>query len=667
VERRNARKFLNARYWSCYFLFNLLILSGFCIVLCKSFHLQILQYSVWLDRARGQAETTFKVPTLRGSIFDRHGRLFSYSVPQRSLFADCELIEDPKQVAGKLCMVLGEPLWSMNRKLACNRHFVWLKRHLTDQQAAAIEGIKGRGLQLVNEYKRFYPYRQVAGQILGFVNLDGVGLEGVEKAFDQVLRENSKTVGQLRDGIKKTLWLGNESIPEAGESYGVRLTIDAFIQYTAEKELERAMLQYRAKAGEVVVLDPSTSEVLAMANWPFFDPNLGDKKNAESWRNRAITDSFEPGSTFKVFLVSGALNEGVIKERDRIFCENGKCSLAGHTINDVHPYGWLTIPEVVKFSSNIAASKIAFQLGKERYYRYIQGFGFGSETGISLPGEVEGLLRPAKRWRPIDLASTGFGQSIGVTALQLTLGIATIANGGIYTPPLIARDIVNAAGQSVQKYEQKPLRRVIQEKTARQMCDMMRSVTEEGGTGVKAAPEGYSAAGKTGTAQVLDSETKHYAAHKYTSIFTGFIPADKPRLVMTIVVHEPHGAIYGGVVAGPVFRNIAAKVLPYLGIPPALKEVNPSAQPRLVKAPSREGTRTSQVKQNASIPGNRSPKGGDGTSRLLTQTGKGLSGEMQDRRVAKPVEKTTRHSSAQSMPKASVELVLNEADERGRM
>ncbi|NTV42505.1 MAG: penicillin-binding protein 2 [Syntrophobacteraceae bacterium] len=666
MERRNSRKFLNARYWGCTFLFNTLVLTGFCLVLFKAFQLQIVQYAVWLDRARGQAETTFKVPSYRGSIYDRHGRLLSYSVPQRSLFADCEKVEKPKVIANKLSKVLHEPTGEMDRKLACNRHFVWLKRHLTDQQAVAVEEFKGRGLHLVDEYKRFYPYRQVGGQVLGFVDVDGTGLEGVEKAFDHVLRESSKTVGQIRDGVKNTLLLTPSTLPEPKESYGVRLTIDALIQYVAERELEKAVLQYRAKAGEVVVIDTHTSEVLAMANWPFFDPNLGDKKNADSWRNRTVTDSFEPGSTFKVFLVGGALDEGIIKERDRVFCENGKCTLAGHTINDVHPYGWLTIPEVVKFSSNIAASKIALQMGKERYARIIQAFGFGSLTGINLPGEVKGQLRPVKRWRPIDLATTGFGQSIGVTALQLTLGIATIANKGIYTPPLIARDIVNSAGHSVRTAESQPLRRVIQEKTARQLCDMMRSVTEEGGTGVKAAPEGYTAAGKTGTAQILDPETRHYASNRYTSIFTGFIPADHPRLAISVVVHEPHGAIYGGVVAAPVFKNISAKVLPYLGIPPTLKDVNPPSEPRLVKAAPGEAQKVNQGVKKASVSKVSSAETPSRASKPSPRPANGLSVEAKEGKAA-AVARGPSQGAAGSRQGGPVELVLNNVGQDGRM
>lgn len=577
MEKRNSKRFLNSRYWTCYSFLNKLFLISFLLLIARAFLFQVVEHSLWLERSQAQAETTLKIPAYRGSIYDCRGRLLSFSVPQRSLFVDAALASarNPRSLANLLAPILEESASSIEKKLSSNRRFVWLKRHLTDQQAIAIEELKQPSLHLIDEYKRFYPYGQLGGQVLGFVGVDGEGLEGIEKSFDKVLRESSVCVGQFRDGIKQCLWLGSDLPPEPNENLGVKLSLDAFIQYVAEDELEKGVHQYQAKAGEVVVLDPSNFEVLAMANWPFFDPNLCDKRNADLWRNRTITDSFEPGSTFKVFLVSGALEEGLIKEKDRIFCENGKISLCGHTINDVHPYGWLTIPEVIKYSSNIAASKIAMQLGSDRYYRYIRGFGFGTRTGIALPGETRGLVRHHKRWRPIDLATTGFGQSIGVTALQLTVGIASLANGGEIKQPVIAKEIVDSMNLRSEPLPTKSPRRVLQKKTAKQICDIMSLVTQQGGTGVKAVPEGYTAAGKTGTAQVLDPETKRYAANKYTSIFTGFVPADHPRLVITVVVHEPRGASYGGVVAAPVFRDIAARVLPYLGVYPSVTTPSP--------------------------------------------------------------------------------------------
>ena len=601
MERRESRKFLNFRYWSCRVLLQVLVLAGLCGILYKAFRLQIVEHAVWVERAHAQLTTTFQVPAYRGSIVDRQGRLLSYSVPQRSLYVDGEQVENPKKIATRLAPILGEPEDALAKKLTSSRHFVWVKRQLTDQQAIAVEGVSGRGLNLTDEYKRFYPYRQVGGQVVGFVGMDGAGLEGIEKSFDDVLRGKTIPVGQLRDGVRKCIWVDSSMPPGPAESWGVKLTLDTFIQYVAELELEKAVTKYRAKSGEAVVMDAQSGEVLAMVNWPFFDPNIPDKKDAQGWRNRTVTDSFEPGSTFKVFTISSALEEGTIREQTRIFCENGKCNLASHVIKDVHPFGLLTIPEVIKYSSNIGAAKIALALGSERLYRHIRGFGFGSLSDIQLPGEVKGLVRPYKRWRPIDLAVTGFGQAIGVTSLQLTGAISVIANEGQYIPPIIAKEILDAEGKPIKEFHSAPVRTVIQKKTANQMRDMMALVTQEGGTGVKAAPEGYNAAGKTGTAQVMDPATKHYATNKYTAVFTGFIPVEKPKLVITVVIHEPQGSIYGGVVAAPVFCNIAAKSLPYLGIMPSSPSPAPGPAIHMVKTPpAQPGTTHAVAKTSTS-------------------------------------------------------------------
>ncbi len=656
MERRNSGKFLTVRYSSCYKLFNTLVILGFCLILARASRLQIIEHPLWLERSINQTETTIRVPTYRGSITDRQGRLLSYSVPQRSLFVDAGTVGAPGRLASLVAPIIDESESFIAGKLASTRHFVWLKRHLNDQQAIAIENLKQPGVNLVDEYKRFYPYGQVGGQVLGFVGVDGAGLEGVEKGFDQLLRENTATVGQLRDGIRKCLWLDSSPPPEPMENFGVRLTLDAFVQYLAEYELEKAVRQYRARAGEVVVLDPQTFEVLAMANWPPFDPNLSNKSSAEVWRNRTITDSFEPGSTFKIFLMSGALEEGTVKERDRIFCENGKVQLCGHTINDVHPYGWLTIPEVIKYSSNIAASKIALQLGNERFYRYIKGFGFGTRTGVMLPGEVRGLVRPGKKWRPIDLATTGFGQSIGVTSLQLTSGVACLANGGEIGQPTIVKQILDGQGERYEPLHTKPFRRVIQKKTAQQICDMMTAVTQEGGTGVKAAPDGYTAAGKTGTAQVLDPQTRRYAANKYTSIFTGFIPADRPRLAISVVIHDPHGAIYGGVVAAPVFRNIAARALPYLGVFPAAGSPSPPPGVHMASTPHNKASKTAAAPEKKSSTGPADYHAKDAKAPPKIPAAPEAQAKLQ--LSGKPVT-VSDGIEAMSKPKAKVDLVMN--------
>ncbi len=603
MKEGKPKNLLNARFWFCNGLFTLIVLGGFSMVLLKAFRLQVLEHQVWVERKRAQTELSFQVPAYRGTIYDRQGRILSYSVPQFSLAADGQRVEHPGQLAAKLAPILSLPRDTLEKKLSSGRRFIPLKRHLSDQQALAVSALKAPGLTMITEYKRFYPHRQVGGQVIGFVDTDGIGLEGIEKAFDRLLRQDPTTVGRFRDGVRKSLWLDAEPPPEPVESYGVKLSLDDFVQYVSEFELDRCVQKYRARSGEVVVMDARTSDILAMANWPPFDPNLTERRDPDLYRNRAITDYFEPGSTFKVFLVSAALQEGTVQKSSRVFCENGRCVLAGHTINDVHPYGWLSLPDVIKHSSNIAAGKLALQLGAERYYRYIKAFGFGDATGIHLPGEVKGQVRHWKKWRPIDLATTGFGQSIGVTALQLTQGIACIANGGQYVTPGSALEIVDADGQPVKVAERDVGRRVIDKRVAGVVRDMMRGVTEEGGTGVQAVPDGYTAAGKTGTAQMLDPETRRYSTSKYTSLFTGFAPAEDPRIVITVVVREPHGAIYGGAVAAPVFRNIAAKVLPYLGVSPSFKGADPPVQFRLANAASCEVAKPMAQMARAETPG----------------------------------------------------------------
>jgi len=582
MEKPNADNSKSVRYRFCCFFIKTAVIAGFILILGKAFYLQVFEYSVWLERSTAQAEAKLNIPSYRGSIYDSRGRMMAFSVPQPSLFADGKYIRNPKEAAVKLSSILGEPAKGLEEKFASNKRFIWIKRRLTDKQSMDVEALKEPGIYSIGEYQRFYPFRQVAGQVLGFVGLDGKGLEGVEKAYDPLLAGNDIVKACLRDGLRRDLWLRNSAPPEPVEEKGLRLTLDAYLQYICETELEKGVDHYKAAAGEVVVIDPRTFEVLAVANWPYFDPNQKEKNSADLWRNRAITDAFEPGSTFKVFLVTAALEEGIVKIKDKIFCENGKFQLARHTINDVHPHGWLTIPEVIKYSSNIAASKIALELGSERYAKHISNFGFGTATGIGLPGEARGIVRPWEKWRPMDLAVTGFGQAIGVTALQLSMAVAAIANGGVYGQPLIAKEVVDMNGEPVRRFTGTSTRRIIQKKTAEQIREMMKSVTEEGGTGIQAAPAGYTAAGKTGTAQVVDPETGSYASNKYTSIFTGFTPANDPRLVITVVIHEPHGAIYGGVVAAPIFRGIAAKALPYLGVPPSGDDLENTPKLRLV-------------------------------------------------------------------------------------
>jgi len=348
----------------------------------------------------------------------------------------------------------------------------------------------------------------------------------------------------------------------------IHLTLDTSIQYMAEKELEASVMKYRAKAGVAIVVEPFTGEVLALANYPSFNPNNYAKQSPEQRRNRAVTDSFEPGSTFKTILAAASLEEGIVGKDDLFYCEMGKYPYAGKIIHDTHPYGWLPFSKILQVSSNIGFTKVAEKVKKERYYRYIEKFGFGQLSGIDLPGEVPGLVRRPESWSAIDLATHAFGQGISTTPLQLIMAYAAIANGGFLMRPYVGRRVLAPDGSVVLENQPHVVRRVISEKTAKLLASMLQDVTSEGGTGVMANVEGFEVAGKTGTAQKADPVHGGYAAKKRVGSFVGFVPANNPRLVALVLIDEPEVNVYGGIVAAPVFRNIAQGALRRLAVAP---------------------------------------------------------------------------------------------------
>lgn len=533
---------------------------GFVAILVRAFQLQIIEHPRWMARYEAQIFASYQLTSFRSPIVDRNGRPLAITVRQPSVYTDPSRVESPTKTATALSNALGIPkkaiLKSINEK---KRRFVWIKRHISDAQAYAVLNSRLRGIHVIYEQKRFYPQRFLAGHLIGFVGTDGRGLEGVEKYFDAILTEKEKTVKFMRDAIGRRIF--DDSFPY-NSSKSLVLNVDSFIQYTAEKALEQMALKYNPASAQVVALDPYTFEVLAIANWPSFNPNIFYTYSPEARKNRAITDIFEPGSVIKPILIAAALEEKMIKPTQIVFCENGTFNVPGHTIRDTHPHGWLTIPQVIKFSSNIGAAKLALQFGAEKYYEYLTKFGFGKTTGVDFPGEVPGIIRHWTKWRPIDLAASAFGQGIGVTTLQLCSAFAIIANGGFKGTPAIKANIDN---------HRTPVQ-VISPETANIIRNMLIQVTQEGGTGVMAAVPGYTIAGKTGTAQRLDVSAGSYSRSDYSSLFVGFAPAHSPKIVIAVVVHSPHGAIYGGVVAAPVFRDIAKRVLPHLGALP--KEVN---------------------------------------------------------------------------------------------
>ncbi|MGH7772596.1 MAG: penicillin-binding protein, partial [Candidatus Binatia bacterium] len=389
-----------------------------------------------------------------------------------------------------------------------------------------------------------------------------------ELHYDAYIRGETGSPVIERDALgRRVLAQGVEElqIPPGAD---IHLTLDTSIQHLAEKQLEAAVVKFRAKSGIAVVVEPFTGEILAIANHPFFNPNNFARQSSQQWRNRAVMDSFEPGSTFKTILAAAALEEGVVGKEDIFYCESGRYSFAGKIIHDSHEYGWLPFYKIIQHSSNIGATKVAEKLKKERYFRYIEGFGFGRLTGIDMPGEASGVVRPPDSWSLIDLATHAFGQGIATTPIQLVMAYGAIANGGFLMRPFVVRRVVSPEGKVVLENQPRVVRRVVSEKTARLLTSILKGVVGDGGTGVMAGVEGFEVAGKTGTAQKPDLARGGYAAKKRVASFIGFVPADDPRLVLLVMVDEPEVNVYGGVVAAPVFRNIARGVLRHLGVVP---------------------------------------------------------------------------------------------------
>lgn len=587
-EQRTEKKRPGFRFWvTCR------LLQGLGLVLCsailgRALYIQVLDHSRWREIHIGQAQSVVDVPVYRGKIVDRRGHDMALSVKSPCLFADGTLVSDPKATAERLAAIVGEPAPKVEEKLRQSKRFIRLRRGLSAEEVRQVQALNLPGVNIGPEWRRFYPFRHAGAHVVGFVGIDGVGLEGIEKAYDGLLRQSPRSTTAFRDGGRRKIWLRETPPPVPEERYGLQLALDGYLQSLCEQALQKAVEKHQAAAGQVILMDPETFEILALAVWPTYDPNTYSMHQPAEWRNRAIADAFEPGSSFKTFLLAAVLDVRTAKPEDRIFCENGRIQVASHTIRDVHPHGWLTVAEVLKYSSNIGALKLADGLGAERFYHYLDGLGFGKKTGVDLPGEVSGTLRPLASWRPIDLAVTAFGQGIAVTNMQLTGAVAAIANGGVLKTPKVAKAVVGPQGRVVKILGQDEGRRVLAPTTAAKMRELMQGVVEPGGTGTKAALAQYTTAGKTGTAQVVEPGSRRYSADKYTSVFVGFAPVTRPRLVLSVVIHEPQPEHYGGVVAAPVFRDVMEKALPYLGVLPDKKPEELPPAVRMVSTASGE-------------------------------------------------------------------------------
>jgi cell division protein FtsI (penicillin-binding protein 3) len=573
--------------------------------------LMIVKHGELTALAERQYSRTVVLAALRGPILDRRGAPLATSTATESLFVQPRSVGDPVRVAARLAPILSQPEREVHAALTSARPFVWLRRKLPPTMADQVRALREPGLGFLPESLRLYPNRELAAHVVGFEGAEG-GLEGVERAF------NTELAGVPGKAIAGRDALGREvaaphllQAPKPG--HGVALTIDSAIQYIAEREVDAAYRRTHAKAAMAVVIEPRTGDILAMAIRPTFNPNTFlDVPSADYWRNRAVTDPFEPGSTFKAIMAAAALEEGVVKPDDRIYGENGAITLAGATIHDWKKYGWLTFAEVLQNSSNVGSIKVGLSLGRERYHRYMKAFGFGTTTGVGLAGESRGLLRDPQRWSLLSLPTMSIGQEISVTALQLVAAFGAIANDGTLMQPRLVRSTIDPDGREARRFEPRPVRQVISPETARTLTGLLVRVVESG-TGHFAAIPGYAVGGKTGTAQKLDPATGRYSRAPGVLSFVGFAPADDPRFAMLVMLDEPKNEKWGSEAAAPVFNAIGREILRYLEVAPQ------DAQPlQIVTAPEMVAARVRLVSTAAE------PADADGTKRMPDLNGKTL-------------------------------------------
>ncbi|MDI9569623.1 MAG: penicillin-binding protein [Pseudomonadota bacterium] len=537
----------------------------FVALVTRAFQLQILSAQALKTMAARQHLKTLEIPPERGIIFDRNGEKLAASVLVDSVCADPSKLRNPREVAEKIGALFGIDQATIDKKLTGAKNFCWLARRVSPEQAKKVEALNLDGIFLIKEPKRFYPNGELAGHLLGFVGLDSSGLEGLELKYNHYLQGAPEKLVLIRDAKGKKLHPQPDR-PEGEDkaSCHLILTIDSRIQHLVEGQLKAAVRDKGARGGYAIVMDPRTGEILALANQPGFDPNYYNGAAASPGKNSAITDVYDPGSTFKPFLVAAALEEKVVKETDRIFCENGNYSVGGRVIHEAQRkrHGVLTIREIIKYSSNIGSAKIAERMGSERFYNYIAKFGFGSKTGIDLNGESAGLLRPHKSWTRVDLTRIAFGQGISVTPIQLVTALSALANDGVLMKPYVIKGVVDRKGRVVKEFHPTMARKVISPATARRIASIMTDVVgAEDGTGKRARIENVNVAGKTGTSQKFDFARRAYSSERVRTSFMGFFPAEAPQMAILVVLDEPQRDRWGGVASAPVFKNIGEQIL----------------------------------------------------------------------------------------------------------
>jgi len=563
------------------------------IISARLVYLQFSQYESLANRARQQQQNEIETSPQRGELLDRQERQLARSVQTVSLFLDPDgldtatLDRNAQQLAKSLGLKQAALTKEFRDAAAAKKRFIWIARRLDADVANKIVEQKLPGLQTQLEPKRYYPNGSLAAHVLGYVGLDGKGLGGVEQFYNAKISGEAGHLLVEKDAYGKP-YESYEIAAKSGQT--VVLTIDQTIQYQAEQALQAAVQRAHAKSGTVIVLDPRSGEILALANAPTFDPNKVSEAKPETRSNWALQNIYEPGSTFKVVAFSAALEKNLAKPTDHIDCQMGAVNVFGRVVHDHKPFGNLTIAEALAKSSNVAAIKLGMRVGDPTMYDYIKRFGFGSKTGIELPGETNGILRKVERWQPSSIGSIAIGQEVGVTPVQMVAAFGALANDGVRISPHLIREVRDAGGNVVYR-AQPEQRRVISAETAVALRGMLEGVTLNG-TAKKAQLDGYSAAGKTGTAQKIDPKTKTYSSTKFVGSFVGFAPVSNPQVAIIVVIDEPAGAYHGGDVAAPVFREVAEQVLPALNVMP---DIETKPEPDLIAQTNTNPERAAKI------------------------------------------------------------------------
>ena len=545
-----------------YLIFFLLITLLFAL-LARLFYLQIFRFDKFSRMASEQHNKVSKVLPRRGTIFDRYMDPLATNLEVASICANPRVIRDKETTAAILSDVLGVDKTVLLNKISRDKAFVWIKRKVDDEVKDEVVKKNLRGVYFVVESKRNYSNDNMASHVLGFVGIDNEGLEGLELLFNEKLRGKPGWRHLVRDARQRTVLLNEEeSIPPLN-GYNLVLTIDSVIQYITEEELKVMVDKFHPSVATAIVMDPFTGRVLALANYPDYDLNKFYETPRKHMKNIAVADVYEPGSVFKIVTASAALNEGLISVDDEIYCENGEYRVGGRILHDFHPYGDLTFTNVISKSSNIGTVKVAQKLGEKRVHEYVRKFGFGEKTGIDLPGEVGGIVRPVSIWSRSDISTIPIGQGVAVTPLQLASAISVVANGGYLVKPYIVEGVTTWEGGKYKQFSPEMKRRVLSEETSDKMKKILHEVVNSG-TGRRVKSKKYKMCGKTGTAQMVNPEGGYYP-NKYNATFIGFAPMEDPVIAIVVTARGPHPIYFGGSVAGPTFKKIAERTLEYVG------------------------------------------------------------------------------------------------------